>query len=104
MAGTKPGHDDATNSAGQIIRCCVEFLSRLRIVVSDFQKLSLTPDPNHLLIPPHPVPREGALAIVTDVGAGSDGRGSAFDEQRLMRTAKPCGPDAPMAGVKFLRS
>jgi hypothetical protein len=41
---------------------------------SDFPKLFLTLDPNHLLIPCHPVPREGALAIVTDVGAGSDGR------------------------------
>ena len=72
--------------------------------ISDFQKLSLTPDPNHLLIARHPVPREGALAIVTDVGAGSDGRRCAFDEQRVRRTAKSCGPDAPMAGVKFLRS
>jgi hypothetical protein len=43
-------------------------------VISDFQKLFLTPDPNQLLIPRHPVPREGALAIVTDVGAGSGGR------------------------------
>src|SRR5271156_5383494 len=48
----------------------------------------------------YPVPREGALAIVTDVGAGSDGRRCAFDEQRVKRTAKSCGPDAPMAGVK----
>ena len=70
-------------------------------IISDFQKLSLTPDPNQLLIPRHPVPREGALAIVTDVGAGSGGRGSAFDEGRVKRTAKSCGPDAPMAGVKF---
>ena len=76
----------------------------LLCVISDFQKLSLTPNPNHLLIPCHPVPREGALAIVTDVGAGSGGRGSAFDEQRVRRTAKSCGPDAPMAGVKFARS
>ena len=45
-------------------------------IISDFQKLSLTPDPNQLLILRHPVPREGALAIVTDVGAGSDGRES----------------------------
>ncbi|WP_210253914.1 hypothetical protein, partial [Bradyrhizobium sp. S69] len=30
--------------AGQITRCCVQSLSRLRII-SDFQKLSLTPDP-----------------------------------------------------------
>jgi hypothetical protein len=73
-------------------------------VISDFQKLSLTLDPNHLLIPCHPVPREGALAIVTDVGAGSGGRGCAFDERRVKRTAKSCGPDAPMAGVKFLGS
>ena len=72
--------------------------------ISVFQKLFLTLDPNQLRIPRHPVPREGALAIVTDVGAGSDGRGSAFDEQRVTRTAKSCGPDTPMAGVKFLRS
>jgi hypothetical protein len=72
--------------------------------ISDFPKLSLTLDPNHLRIPRHPVPREGALAIVTDVGAGSGGRGCAFDEQRVRRTAKSCGPDAPVAGVKFLRS
>jgi hypothetical protein len=43
--------------------------------ISGFQKLFLTSDPNQLLIPRHPVPREGALAIVTDVGAGSGGRG-----------------------------
>ena len=84
---------------GQITRCCVQPLSHLR-AISDFQKLSLTPDPNQLLIPRHPVPREGALAIVTDVGAGSGGRGCAFDERRVKRTAKSCGPDAPMAGVK----
>ena len=41
------------------------------------------------------------MAIVTDVGAGSGGRGGAFDERRVTRTAKSCGPDAPMAGVKF---
>ena len=41
------------------------------------------------------------MAIVTDVGAGSGGRGCAFDEGRVKRTAKSCGPDAPMAGVKL---
>ena len=61
-------------------------------------------DPTQLLIPCHPVPREGALAIVTDVGAGSGGRRCAFDEQRVRRTVKSCGPDAPMPGIKFLRS
>ena len=60
---------------GQITGCCVEPLSHLR-VISDFQKLFLTPDPNQLRIARHPVPREGALAIVTDVGAGSGGRES----------------------------
>jgi hypothetical protein len=73
-------------------------------VISDFQKLSLTLDPNQRRIPCHPVPREGALAIVTDVGAGSGGRGCAFDEWRVRRTVKSCGPDAPMPGIKFLRS
>jgi hypothetical protein len=60
-------------SLGQITRCCVQTFLHLH-GISDFQKLSLTFDPNHLLIPRHPVPREGALAIVTDVGAGSGGR------------------------------
>ena len=59
---------------------------------------------NHLLNLRYPVPREGALAIVTDVGTGSGGRRCAFDEGRVKRTAKSCGPDAPMAGVKSLRS
>jgi hypothetical protein len=52
---------------------CLSIPSRLH-VISDFQKLFLTLDPNHLLILRHPVPREGTLAIVTDVGAGSGGR------------------------------
>ena len=77
-------------AAGQITRCCAHPL-RCHII-SDFQKLSLTPDPNQLLIARHPVPREGTLAIVTDVGTGSDGRGCAFDERRVKRTAKSCGP------------
>jgi hypothetical protein len=40
--------------------------------ISDFQKLSLTLDPNQSLISCHPVPREGALAIVTGVGGAVD--------------------------------
>jgi hypothetical protein len=65
----------------------------------------------------HPVPVEGTLAIVTDVGAGCGGRGSVVarffraDERRLcpakpfggdgwLRTAKSCGPDAPMLAFK----
>jgi hypothetical protein len=34
------------------------------------------PDPNHFYNPRHPVPIRGALAIVTNVGAGCGGRGS----------------------------
>ena len=67
----------------------------------------------------HPVPERGASAIVTNVGAGSGGRGGARahrwsqggfhrsvsgqDARRrtaLKRTAKACGPDASVVGVK----
>jgi hypothetical protein len=44
---------------------------------------------------------KGALAIVTNVGVGCGGRGCAFDEQRATRTAKACGPDAPMLASSF---
>src|SRR6266550_5640456 len=47
-----------------------------------------------------PTPQEGRLAIVTDVGVGCGGRNGvrracARWTKRLLRTAKPCGPDAP---------
>ena len=64
-------------------------------------------------------PARGALAIVTNVGAGSGGRGSAGAQEgsqggfyqsvsdhgargrtALKRTAKSCGPDASAVGVK----
>jgi hypothetical protein len=67
----------------------------------------------------HPVPERGALAIVTNVGAGSGGRGDArapvglqggfyrsvsdrpaHRRTALQRTAKACGPDASAVGVK----
>ena len=48
----------------------------------------------------HPVPREGTSAVDTDVGAGRDGRRLRADEPRGRRTAKSCGPDARIAGVK----
>jgi hypothetical protein len=43
----------------------------------------------------HPVPHRGALAIVTNVGAGCGGRGNITRRMILLRTAKPCGPDTP---------
>jgi hypothetical protein len=54
-----------------------------------------------LSIPAH---TEGRFAIVTDVGLGCDGRGYATDERVILRTAKSCGPDASMVGVKCRRS
>src|SRR6202165_629432 len=63
----------------------------------------------------HPTPPEGRIAIVTDAGCGCGGRGSvlratgsqggsmrpvsdhqASGREMLQRTAKSCGPDAPM--------
>ena len=40
--------------------------------------------------------QKGRFAIVTNVGAGCGGRECADDEQRRSRTAKSCGPDAPV--------
>ena len=78
--------DDVPDGANHSMLCPAPFA---KIFVFPF-------DANHLRIVSHPVPREGALAIVTDVGAGSGGRGCAFDERRVRRTAKSCGPDAPL--------
>jgi len=48
-----------------------------------------------------PVPEEGRLAIVTN--AGRDAVDAAARETNAVcsRTAKSCGSDAPIAGVKF---
>src|ERR1700742_4949323 len=56
---------------------------------------SFSSDPNHRLNLRHPVPREGTLAIVTNVGAGCGGRVRVAGRATLMRTVKSCGPDAP---------
>jgi hypothetical protein len=51
--------------------------------------------PNHRHLDAHPVPHEGRIAIVTDVGLRDAVDALALeDEQRLRRTAKSCGPDA----------
>jgi hypothetical protein len=50
--------------------------------------------------------QRGRFAIVTDVGAGCDGR-KALQRQHWrgrtahLRTAKPCGPDAPTLASSF---
>jgi len=51
-------------------------------------------DPNHFYIRSRPVPLEGRIAIVTDVGTGCGGRGRRCRRERFPRTAKSCGPDA----------
>jgi hypothetical protein len=52
--------------------------------------------PNHLYIYRHPGPHEGRIAIVTDVGHGTRWTQGAPKTRALtLRTAKPCGPDAP---------
>jgi hypothetical protein len=48
--------------------------------ISEFPKVCVSPDPNQLYIFRRLVPPEGALAIVTDVGAGCGGRKLRFDE------------------------
>ena len=52
-------------------------------------------------------PGRGASAVVTNVGTGCGGRGCAVarflrvDERCSSRTAKSCGPDAPMLAFKL---
>jgi hypothetical protein len=53
-------------------------------------------DPNHLFISRCLVPSwRGVSRSSQTLGAGCGGRGCAIDEQRVARTAKSCGPDAP---------
>ena len=68
--------------------------------ISDFQKFCLTAGANQFTDSHRPVPTEGRLAIRHERGAGCGGRGSARDERGLLRTAKSCGSDAPIVGVK----
>src|SRR3978361_2062216 len=74
--------------------------------ISDFPKLFLTPDPNHRPILCRPGPLRGAYHdrlerwawdAVDAAAAARFWRGRTGP----MRTAKSCGPDAPVAGVKF---
>jgi hypothetical protein len=52
-----------------------------------------------MLISPRPAPSGGALRpIVTNVGAGCDGRKGGAGRARPVRTAKSCGPDLPTLG------
>ena len=46
-------------------------------------------------------PTKGRFAIVTDAGRDAVDAGSAFDEGRLMRTAKSCGSGAPTLALSL---
>jgi len=56
---------------------------------SDFQKTQIT----FITFPS--CPTEGRLEIVTDAGQDAVDADAPFDERRLTRTEKACGPDAP---------
>jgi hypothetical protein len=63
--------------------------------LKNFSKISLRCTPKSNLYPLPSCPTEGRLAIVTDAGRDAVDADSAFDEWRVMRTAKSCGPDTP---------
>jgi hypothetical protein len=46
-------------------------VSASQSLISDFQKFPLTPPPNHLHNPRHPVPQKGRIRIVRDAGRGA---------------------------------
>jgi hypothetical protein len=60
-----------------------------------------SPDPTQIYNFRHPVPQEGRIAIVTDVGCGMrwtrrrQAREVRAGRKRRTRTAKSCGPDTP---------
>jgi hypothetical protein len=66
---------------------------------SDFQKVQISVEARPVLPGKRGVSRSSRNAGWDAVDAMA-----AQDERRLSRTAKPCGPDASMAGVKFSRS
>jgi hypothetical protein len=43
---------------------------------------------------------QGRIAIVTDAGRNAVDAGGALTNALVLRTAKSCGPDASMVGVK----
>src|SRR3984893_14311171 len=48
-----------------------------------------------------PVPKEGRFAIVTNAGRDAVDASGATDESAELRTAKSCGPGAPMLALSF---
>jgi hypothetical protein len=78
--------------------------SRRPKFISENQKFCFPFDPNQFYISRHPGPHGGAFRDRhrRRVRDAMDASG-ATDERAPLRTAKSCGPDASMVGVKFLR-
>src|SRR5271155_4808427 len=84
------------NCAGRFVAAGLKPLTGdLPVVPTCRSPPSLISTPNQWLFTACPVPLEGRLAIVTDAGRDAVDAGRALDQQRVKRTAKPCGPDAP---------
>src|SRR6202035_1242171 len=60
----------------------------------------LAPPPKSVVSVRRPVPLEGRFAIVTSAGRDAVDADGALRRGRRMRTAKSCGPDASVVGVK----
>jgi hypothetical protein len=78
----------------------IPFLRSQKILI--FRNNLLIPSPNQLLMSAVSSLNEGRIAVVTNVGWECGGRDSVVarfwcaDERRSLRTAKSCGPDAPL--------
>jgi hypothetical protein len=76
--------------------CCFlqQLQADLRRPASVAKIIRFAATPNHPYNARHPVPRRGALAIVTNVGAGCGGRGSVRRERCLQAVIRERAPRA----------
>jgi hypothetical protein len=65
-----------------------------------FSELFACPLTQITLNPRHPAPHRGALRNVTNAERGAMDADAPIDDSAPMRTAKACGPDASVVGVK----
>jgi hypothetical protein len=66
-----------------------------------FSEISLDAEPKSVAYCVRPTRREGRCARHETRGWDAVDAGFAKDDRKRSRTVKSCGPDAPMAGVKF---
>jgi hypothetical protein len=65
------------------------------------ENISLFPKCKSVVLFAHPVPSRRGVRVVTNVGAGGDGRHGITRRVMSGRSAKSCGPDPPMLWIKF---